>query len=337
MPGMDGIELLGRVRERFPRVARVVLSGQVDSGTILSALVSGVARTYFTKPWDDDDLRHRLEHLLLKRRELEGSALHVLVESLPPLPPVPRIYGELRDAIAEGRSLVQVARIIEQDVALAGKVLQTINSAVYARSGVVSVERAITMLGMDAVRRIALFMFFVEGLRWDDAQRRRLDAITTHGVAVQRGAALLRAGSKEEAETAGTAGLFHDVGQVLLLRYFPDRYEATATMVEENPAMGFREAEDRLGWGESSHARLGAHLLDSWNFPETVVETVLWHHDPGMGGSNPALGAVSWVDAAAAAVRRGGEPAEVPAALVEGPASPRLRAELLKILGVGGS
>jgi len=41
------------VRERFPTVGRVILSGQVDRETILDALASGIARTFLITPWDD--------------------------------------------------------------------------------------------------------------------------------------------------------------------------------------------------------------------------------------------------------------------------------------------
>ena len=46
MPGMDGTQLLSRVRERFPHVIRIILSGQADHDLTLSGRRPRPTSTY---------------------------------------------------------------------------------------------------------------------------------------------------------------------------------------------------------------------------------------------------------------------------------------------------
>jgi two-component system NtrC family sensor kinase len=56
MPGISGIELLRRVKERWPRVQRVLLTGQADSTAIEEAVNQSEIFRFIWKPWDDGHL-----------------------------------------------------------------------------------------------------------------------------------------------------------------------------------------------------------------------------------------------------------------------------------------
>lgn len=56
MPGMDGVQLLEKVRLGWPRVARLLLTGQADLGSTIAAINRGWLHRYITKPWNDDEL-----------------------------------------------------------------------------------------------------------------------------------------------------------------------------------------------------------------------------------------------------------------------------------------
>lgn len=57
MPGMNGVELLGRIREQHPRTMRILLTGYADLQATLDAVNRGEVYRYVTKPWDNDQLR----------------------------------------------------------------------------------------------------------------------------------------------------------------------------------------------------------------------------------------------------------------------------------------
>ena len=61
MPRMSGSELLATVRERWPRVIRILLTGYSDIEAVIDAVNKGGIHAYITKPWDPMDLRLRIE------------------------------------------------------------------------------------------------------------------------------------------------------------------------------------------------------------------------------------------------------------------------------------
>jgi len=60
MPGLSGCEFLARVKAMHPDCLRIMLSGQADMHAVLDAINNGAVYKFFTKPWDDQQLRERL-------------------------------------------------------------------------------------------------------------------------------------------------------------------------------------------------------------------------------------------------------------------------------------
>ncbi|MBI5633796.1 MAG: Flp pilus assembly complex ATPase component TadA [Nitrospirae bacterium] len=57
MPLMTGAELLKQVKERWPDVIRIMLTGYADVQSIMGAVNEGAVYKFITKPWNDEDLR----------------------------------------------------------------------------------------------------------------------------------------------------------------------------------------------------------------------------------------------------------------------------------------
>lgn len=89
MPEMDGITFLGKVKEKFPQVPRILLTGYADKENAIKAINDVGLYQYIEKPWNNDDLkliiRNGLEKTILlktleeKIREVE-RAQHELTE-----------------------------------------------------------------------------------------------------------------------------------------------------------------------------------------------------------------------------------------------------------------
>ena len=69
MPGMNGAQLQQIVRERWPDVARLLLTGYADISSTIAAINQGEIQRYIAKPWDDQEL------LLAVREGLERARL----------------------------------------------------------------------------------------------------------------------------------------------------------------------------------------------------------------------------------------------------------------------
>jgi diguanylate cyclase (GGDEF)-like protein/PAS domain S-box-containing protein len=57
MPGVSGIELLRQVKQRYPQITRIMLSGYTDFTSLSSAINSGEIFRFLSKPWEDDELK----------------------------------------------------------------------------------------------------------------------------------------------------------------------------------------------------------------------------------------------------------------------------------------
>lgn len=87
MPGMTGVEFLGRVRELYPDTVRIVLSGYTELNSVTDAINRGSVFKFFTKPWEDDLLRANIkeafQHYEMKRENVRlAHELEVANEEL---------------------------------------------------------------------------------------------------------------------------------------------------------------------------------------------------------------------------------------------------------------
>jgi two-component system, probable response regulator PhcQ len=57
MPGMSGAEFLAQVSSRFPGTVRMMLTGHASLDAAMKAINQGQIYRFFTKPWDDLELR----------------------------------------------------------------------------------------------------------------------------------------------------------------------------------------------------------------------------------------------------------------------------------------
>ena len=82
MPGTDGIELQGRLREIDPELIVIIMTGYASVETAVQALKNG-AYDYVTKPFDPDDIANVVRNALAHRRaERENIRLRETVAEI---------------------------------------------------------------------------------------------------------------------------------------------------------------------------------------------------------------------------------------------------------------
>lgn len=75
MPGMTGIELLGRAKELTPDTVRILMTAYADMSTAIAAINTGEVFRFVTKPWDNKALVTLVEEAL-DRYRLARSLRH---------------------------------------------------------------------------------------------------------------------------------------------------------------------------------------------------------------------------------------------------------------------
>ena len=81
MPEMDGATFLKHVRQRWPQVMRILLTGYADITSTVAAINEGEIYRYISKPWDDNEIVLVVSEALARRRlEQENRRLSELTQ-----------------------------------------------------------------------------------------------------------------------------------------------------------------------------------------------------------------------------------------------------------------
>jgi len=279
MPEMSGAELLGRIRDINPAVARIVLSGhsQLESA-VCSA---GIAHQFLAKPCDAESLRETILRVLALRNLLKDPALTRVVAGIGSLPSLPASYAAINAELGgEDPSLQRVAEIISKDIAMSAKVLQLVNSAFFGLARrVETIEQAVTLLGTEIIKSLVLSNAAFSQFR-TVSKRFSPERLWNHSIAVGSIAAAIARKELADKTVVGEAlqaGILHDVGQLILAAHLAGPFDAALEVVSERH-IPLHEAE--LEMVGSTHAQVGAYLLGLWGLPDSTVEAVAFHHTP---------------------------------------------------------
>ncbi|WP_127477410.1 HD domain-containing phosphohydrolase [Sulfurivermis fontis] len=68
MPHMDGAQFLAQVAQRWPQVVRILLTGYADLDATVAAINQGHIYSYFSKPWEDNEIKLAVQHALEQKR-----------------------------------------------------------------------------------------------------------------------------------------------------------------------------------------------------------------------------------------------------------------------------
>ncbi len=277
MPGIDGGTLLRRVQQDYPDTIRIVLSGHTELESALRAVP--VAHQFLSKPCDPQTLREVVERACGVRALLHDDRLRITLGGLSSLPSEPHAYRRLRDRLANADvPLSEVVQIVEQDMGLCAKLLQLVNSAFFGlRQRVSSIERAVAYLGLGMLKNLVLSLEVFRAFEANAAlSPGRLAALQQHGLHTAQIATRLLP-DRRQADDAFTAGMLHDIGQLILGACLPDEYRSVLETAQREQQPLFLVERGVLG---ISHAEVGAYLLSIWGLPYPVVEAVAYHHQP---------------------------------------------------------
>lgn len=276
MPEMDGFELLKHVKKDYPLTLRVALSGFTDNRKIFSALENNLAKLYMFKPWDNSELLATIDKIFELEDILMDQDLLDMINNLDEIPSIPFLYRDISQLVEEDANIEQIAKKIEQDQSIASKILKVANSAFYgAKTG--SIVQAIMYIGLINVKNIVLtnsvFNNFGEKTKYHELLWKHVN-LTNKIVSIIYQKCL----NKRLPNVYASAGLLHDIGRIVLLRFFSDRYEEVMKRIGAGDEKTMSELETELiGF---DHQQVGGYLLSWWEIPVPIVEAALYHHDP---------------------------------------------------------
>lgn len=278
MPDISGYDLLQNTRNKYPNILRIILSGYAKETDVIKALQSGAAQMYLLKPWDNDELLAVIRRLFAMIERLNSDAMRSMTNRLVSLPVLPVMYNRLCELIQNDADIKDIAKTIEQDPAIAAKILQVVSCSLYSlKTG--SVKQAISYLGLANLQAIVfscIVFDFVDKAKFSDTVKKLfwLHANQTNRLLNAIYEQLLK---KKVPERAATAGLLHDIGRILLMLNCREEYRWILKRTQaEGRSLHLVEMEEL----NLCHQTMGAYLLNLWGLPYELVEAALFHHDP---------------------------------------------------------
>ncbi len=194
------------------------------------------------------------------------------------LPTPPAIAMKILDTLLKTNfSSEDLAHLIEIDPALTIRILGYANSPFYlaANRNAGSVRRAIDVLGINAVRNIALSFSIVDAL-WDRGTGGfDYDSFWKESVIRASAASIFAAFTPCVPEDAFIVALLADVGKVLMFMARPDDY---LTVQREVRGTGARDCDVERRMFTYDHQDIGSETLRSWGMPESIYQPVACHH-----------------------------------------------------------
>jgi HD-like signal output (HDOD) protein len=179
--------------------------------------------------------------------------------------PMPRVCAQLAELTAQqATDAAQLARLIQSDAALAGELMRVANSpALRPRSPVVSLQQAVSWLGVAEVRNIAMAVmlhgevFTAPGHEPESEELWReawLAGLWAKEIAKQR---------RKHVESAFLAGLMHRSGAALALKIL------SGFEMQQRAVMDAQSFSDLVVEFEPRFGRL---LMSNWHLPDDVQD-----------------------------------------------------------------
>jgi HD-like signal output (HDOD) protein/CheY-like chemotaxis protein len=273
-PAVDGIALLMHVRDESPEAMRFAVGAPQLSDATLRSLK--IAHRVVPEDIAAHDFVEALRRSLLLRDIVSAPPLRKLLGEFGPLPAAPHVYSDLTRRLEDPSvSVIELAELVGEDMALAAQVLRMANSAYFGRDrSVTRLADAAARLGTRLLRSLVLTAEVYGGFPMPRSLAPRLEEFQRHAALVAR----IASGLEPRApwlDDAFSAGLLHDIGKLMLMSRMWERYEA----IEQEAIESGRELHEvetqHLG---TNHGTIGACVLGMWGLPSPILEAVHAHH-----------------------------------------------------------
>jgi len=179
----------------------------------------------------------------------------------------------------ENATLAEIARVVQTDPALSGRLIKLANTASHIARPVVSVQEAVVRQGMTTVRQLALGFSLVDQYRNGACKAFDYQGYWSHSLlmAVSMQALGMRV-RLAAADELFVCGLLAQVGRLALATVYPDEYNAVLMAQHADPAQAIIVHERaRL---ETDHIELGIVMMCDWGMPRAFTGPLAHYEDP---------------------------------------------------------
>jgi signal transduction histidine kinase/HD-like signal output (HDOD) protein len=212
--------------------------------------------------------------------KIPSSTFFGRIETSRNLPTLPHILLKLIEVCnGEPGTIKEISQVINKDASLSARFMRLVNSVYYGvPNRVTSIDRALTLLGSNAVKNIAISASVYHAFsKAKDSSVFRLKQFWWHSLMCASLAKRIAGKTSYPApDEAFLSGLLHDIGKLVLWVNFSKEYAEVLQSHKSKPDL-FLAGEMRLG---ATHCEVGAWMINRWNLQSFMADAVLYHHEP---------------------------------------------------------
>ena len=207
------------------------------------------------------------------------ASIEELVQGVGELVSLPEVFIRVNQAVDDPKgSAAAVGEIISQDPGLTARLLKLANSPVYAlTASVETVARAVTVLGTQQIRSLVLATSVARSFEGLPNELVSMENFWRHSLLCGLCArALSKACRKGQPEVMFTAGLLHDIGELVIFSRLPQQaHDALILTLDSIEELAVYQAELQvIGF---HHGQVGGELARQWQLP-AILESCIRHH-----------------------------------------------------------
>ncbi|TAN47094.1 MAG: HDOD domain-containing protein [Methylococcaceae bacterium] len=204
-----------------------------------------------------------------------------LVSDIGGLITLPDVYLKIDRLVNDPKSsTTDIAKAVSQDPSFTARLLRVANSPLYKVSSTIdSVPKAISIIGVTQIRSLALSMSVSKCFAGLPNELVSMENFWRHSLLCALAARLLAKTARRcDPDTLFTAGLLHDIGELIIFNRMPEQAKQALEMVlDSQDEMAVNEAE--LAVIGFDHADVGGALAVRWHLPPVLTECIAYHHN----------------------------------------------------------
>jgi len=219
-------------------------------------------------------------------QEQREQAVNSALKEISHIATLPEVTLKIIELVEDPSSTAQdLHEVISNDPALCSRILKVVNSSFYGLPGqIASINRAIVMLGLNAVKNIAIAASLAKLFRGGEltpffSAKELWDHSNAVAVASKMLSDRLGMGLGDEAYLAG---LIHDIGIMVEMQFdrsnLIDALDRCNADISGNPSVSLLETEEEV-FG-ANHQDFGKGLCEKWKFPTPFMAAAGYHHNP---------------------------------------------------------
>lgn len=275
MPILDGYQLLSIVKEKYPRIIRVILSGYADEKPMFKALLHNVATLYVFKPWNNNILLESIQKLFADSTQLNSDGLSDLIKDLGCTSCIPK-NCEKMISLVEAEDMEQLIIEMEKDPDISNLLHQVTSSAVY---GVMpnTVKQAAIYIGLPNLKCFLHWACVVSANKQTEDIAESPEILWQHSYLTNKILLFFYEAflHKQPPDSAMFAGLLHNIGLIIIVNALQKKGEIDQRNLSVNDFIRMENGEYEI-----KHQEVGAYFLDQWDIPFQMYEVALNHHKP---------------------------------------------------------